>query len=126
MNRDSPPLLQSLGRGFKGRCPACGRGRLFNGFLRLAKSCNVCSLDYAFADAGDGPAVFVILIVGFIVVGSALYVELAYEPPMWVHAVLWPPLLLALALGLLRFLKGLMIALQFRNDARLGKLASKQ
>lgn len=122
----SGPRPSPVWCGIAGRCPACGRGRLFNGFLRLAKSCNVCSLDYAFADAGDGPAVFVILIVGFIVVGSALYVELAYEPPMWVHAVLWPPLLLALALGLLRFLKGLMIALQFRNDARLGKLASKQ
>jgi len=69
--------------------------------------------------------VFVILIVGFLMVGAALLVEVNYEPPLWVHAVLWPPLLLILALGLLRILKAGLVALQYRNDARQGRLAAK-
>ena len=76
------------------RCPRCGKGKLFDGFLTLAPRCEACGLDYSFVDAGDGPAVFVMFIAGFIVVGSALVVEVMYEPPYWVHAVLWLPLIL--------------------------------
>jgi len=100
--------------GLMGRCPRCGRGRLFNGYLTLAKRCEACGLDMAFADSGDGPAVFLILIVGFIVVAAALITEVAFQPPYWVHAVLWAPLAIGLPLLLLRPAKGLMIALQFR------------
>jgi uncharacterized protein (DUF983 family) len=82
-------------------------------------------LSYAFADAGDGPAVFVILIVGFLIVGAALLVEVNYEPPLWVHGVIWIPLLLLLSIGLLRLLKGLLIALQFHHQAREGRLTPK-
>lgn len=81
-----------------------------------------CGLDYSFADSGDGPAVFVIMIVGFIVVGLVLFVELSYQPPIWVHLVLWLPLTILLAGGVLRPLKGLMIALQFRHKAAEGQL----
>ena len=98
---------------------------MYKGFLTLASRCDACGLDFGFADAGDGPAVFVILIVGFLVVGAALLVEVNYEPPLWLHALLWPPLLLILALGLLRLLKGGLVSLQFRNDARQGRLVSK-
>ena len=70
-----------IGRGLSGRCPRCGKGRLFRGFLTLAPRCERCGLDYSFADSGDGPAVFVILIAGFVVVGAALVVEMLYEPP---------------------------------------------
>jgi uncharacterized protein (DUF983 family) len=108
-----------------GCCPGCGKGKLFAGFLTIAQRCNECGLDFGFADAGDGPAVFVILIVGFLIVGAALIVEVDYEPPLWVHALLWPPLLLLLALGLLRLLKAGLVSLQFRNDARQGRLAPK-
>ena len=108
--------------GLLGRCPSCGQGALFAGFLSLKKECDHCKLDYSFADAGDGPAVFVILFVGFIVVGGALYVELAYEPAYWVHAALWLPLTLILGLGLLRPLKALLVALQYRNKAKEGEL----
>jgi uncharacterized protein (DUF983 family) len=118
--------VSSLTVGLTGCCPACGKGRLFKGFLALADKCSACGLSYAFADAGDGPAVFVILIVGFIVVGSAMLVEITYEPPFWLHAVLWLPLMLVLALGLLRVLKAGLVALQYRNDARQGRLVSKQ
>jgi uncharacterized protein (DUF983 family) len=108
--------------GLRGRCPRCGEGRLFNGFLTLAPQCDVCGLDFAFADSGDGPAVFIMMIVGFIVVGLALYVEVAFHPPYWLHAVLWIPLVLGLALGLLRPLKGLLIAQQFVRDAAPGRV----
>ena len=76
------------------RCPRCRKGHLFSGFLNLRKECEACGLDYWFADAGDGPAIFVILLSGFIVVGAALLVEVAYQPPFWMHAVLWGPLIL--------------------------------
>ena len=117
--------VSSLRVGVTGCCPSCGKGRLFDGFLSVAKRCEACDLDLAFADAGDGPAVFVILIVGFLIVGAALLVEVSYEPPLWMHAVLWLPLMLVLALGLLRILKAGLVALQFRNDARQGRLAQK-
>jgi uncharacterized protein (DUF983 family) len=111
-----------VGRGLAGRCPRCGRGKLFDGYLTLAPRCTHCGLDYSFADAGDGPAIFVILIAGFIVVGAALMVEILYRPPYWVHALLWGPLILATTLWPLRALKGLLIALQFHHKAAEGKL----
>src|ERR1051325_11421243 len=108
---DHAAKLSPVRAGLGCRCPRCGRGRLFQGFLGLRPRCEVCGLDYAFADAGDGPAVFVILIAGFIVVGCALVVEVLYQPPFWLHALLWLPLILATTLLPLRPMKGLMIAL---------------
>lgn len=105
-----------------GRCPQCGEGKLFNGFLEVDKRCSECDLDLGFADSGDGPAVFVMLIVGFLTVASALWVELSFKPPLWVHAVIWLPVILGLSLALLRPFKSLLIALQFRNKARPGRL----
>ena len=87
----------------------------------MRESCEICGLDYAQADTGDGPAVFIILIVGAIVVFCAVMTEIWAMPPYWVHAVLWPPLILGLSLGLLRPMKALMIALQFRNQAGEGR-----
>lgn len=110
----------SAGLGCK--CPRCGKGKLFSGFLDLAPSCDKCGLDYSFADAGDGPAVFVILFAGFVVVALAFWVEATYSPPLWVHALLWIPLTLIVSLGMLRPLKGLMVALQYRNKAAEGRL----
>jgi len=119
MPHDGPdPAPSALLTGLTGRCPRCGRGRLFSGYLTLAKRCEACGLDMAFADSGDGPAVFLILIVGFITVAAALITEVAYQPPYWVHALLWAPLAIGLPLVLLRPAKGLMIALQFKHDAR--------
>ncbi len=104
------------------KCPRCGDGKLFVGFLRLAPACDHCGLDYKFADAGDGPAVFVILLAGFLVLGVALWVELTYEPPFWLYLVIFLPLTVAVCLGLLRPLKSLMVALQFHNKAAEGRL----
>ena len=112
-------------RGLLGRCPRCGEGKLFDGFLTLRPACNKCGLDYSFADAGDGPAVFVILIGGALVVLAALFTEVVYQPPYWVHAVLWVPLILIVTLAPLRMLKGLLIALQYHHKAAPGQLQRK-
>jgi len=116
-----PPVSPFLA-GLKCRCPRCGEGRMFSGFLELAPRCDKCRLDYGFADAGDGPAVFVILIAGFLVVGLAVVVEFVWRPPYWLHAILWIPLVLMVTLGLLRPLKGLLVALQFHHKAAEGRV----
>lgn len=121
-NRPHQALTDPTRAGLLGRCPRCGEGKLFAGFLTVAPRCSNCDLDYAFIDSGDGPAVFVILIIGFVVCGLALWVEVSFNPPLWVHLVLWLPLILALALPLLRALKGLMFALQYKHRAAEGRL----
>jgi uncharacterized protein (DUF983 family) len=118
-------LSSSVSRGLRGRCPQCGEGRLFNGFLTMRSHCDKCGLDYGFADAGDGPAIFVILIGGFIVVFAALITEVLYQPPFWLHAVLWVPLILLVTLLPLRLLKGVLIDLQFHHKAREGRMHSR-
>jgi uncharacterized protein (DUF983 family) len=80
-----------------------------------------CGLDYSFADAGDGPAVFVILIIGFVVVGLALWTEVTLSPPLWLHFIIWIPLALVLCLTALRLIKGVLITLQYRNKAQQGE-----
>jgi uncharacterized protein (DUF983 family) len=117
-----PPLGTTILRGLAGRCPRCGEGRLFAGFLTLAPRCSRCGLEYDFADAGDGPAVFVILFAGFVVAGAALVTEAVYAPPLWVHALLWGPLAVLACLGPLRPFKGVLIALQYRFQAAEGRL----
>lgn len=108
--------------GLSCRCPRCGRGRLFDGFLHVAPACTNCGLDYSFDDSGDGPVVFIILAAGSLVVGLALWVELTWSPPFWVHALLWTPLVLISTLGLLRPLKATLIALQYAKRAQEGRL----
>ena len=105
-----------------GRCPRCGRGKLFRGFLNVAPACGACGLDYSRFEAGDGPAVFVILIVGAIVAGGALLTEVWFHPPYWVHAVIWFPAVVLLSLGMLRPLKAGLIVLQYKHRAEEGRL----
>ncbi len=107
----------AIATGLACKCPRCGEGRLFAGFLTVAEHCAVCGLDFKKADSGDGPAVFIIFILGFLVVPAAIRVEFRFEPPMWLHLTIWPPVILGSALGLLRPMKGLMIALQYRHQA---------
>ncbi len=101
---------------FACRCPRCGEGRLFTGLLTVRPACPACGLDFSAEDAGDGPQVFVILFLGLIVVGLAAWVELKFEPPLWVHMVVWTPLILGGAILMLRPLKAGLIALQYRHD----------
>ncbi|MGJ4890576.1 DUF983 domain-containing protein [Bradyrhizobium sp. HKCCYLR20261] len=122
-----PPvtLAQTILRGLACRCPRCGQGKLFDGFLNLRKRCEVCDLDNAFIDTGDGPAIFIMMLAGAIVVGAALIVEVKYQPPFWVHAALWGPLILVTTLLPLRAMKSLLIALQFHHKAAPGRLVDK-
>lgn len=117
MSKTSPTSPSPLAAGLKGRCPRCGKGKLFSGFLDTAKSCGNCRLNYAFFDSGDGPAVFVIFLTGVLVVLAALIVEFKYQPDYWVHAALWLPATLIIGLGTLRPAKGLLLALQYHFKA---------
>lgn len=120
------PPVEPISAGLRGCCPRCGEGKLFSGFLTVAPRCGSCRLDYSFADAGDGPAVFVILIIGFIVVGLALWMEVSLNPPLWVHFLLWIPLTVVLSLTALRLIKGVLITLQYRNKAAEGRLENQR
>ena len=111
------PAVSPFIAGVLCRCPRCGQAPLYDGLLTIRERCAVCQLDLRAQDAGDGPAVFVILILGFIVVGLAALVEIKLEPPLWVHVLLWPGIILAGAIGMLRILKAGLIALQFRHRA---------
>ena len=120
--RSEHPPQEPFATGLRGRCPRCGEGGLFGGFLKLAPSCSACGLAFGFADSADGPAFFIITAVGFLVAGAALLVEIAYSPPIWVHVVLWGPLVLILCIGLLRPLKGVLVAYQYAHRAEPGRL----
>lgn len=128
MNEDKAiyPPVNPVQAGLRGRCPRCGQGKLFSGFLTVGKRCSSCGLDYSFADAGDGPAVFVILIIGFVVVGLALWAEVAYQPPLWLHFILWIPLAIVLCLVALKSFKGVLINLQYANKAVEGRIEDRE
>lgn len=117
----STTLLQAMLRGVACKCPRCGQGKLFNGFLTVAPACERCGLDFGFTDAGDGPAVFIILIAGFVVVFIALIIEVKYDPPIWVDAVISVPMVLAATLLPLRSMKSLLISLQYHHKASEGR-----
>lgn len=116
------PPVDPYSTGLLGRCPRCGNGHLFQGMLKVAPRCNACGLDYGFVDAGDGPVVFVMLIVGFILTGMALWLEFTFSPPVWLHIVIWGPVSLAMVIGVQRMVKGLLIALQYKNNAGQGTI----
>ncbi len=102
-------------------CPRCGNGKLFDGFIALKPSCQSCGLNYDFADSGDGPAVFIIMGAGALIVGLTLWTEINYAPPMWVHFAIFMPMTLIVCLGLLRPMKALMIHRQYATGAEQGK-----
>ncbi len=97
------------------RCPRCGKGPLFTGLLHIRDRCPVCGLDLEQSDAGDATAVPVILVLGSIIVGLAFWVDVRFEPPFWVHVVIWPIVTVPLAIVMMRPVKAAMVALQYRN-----------
>ena len=125
MNDTPPTLSESALRGIACKCPRCGKGSIYKGFLTLRPACESCDLDFAFMDSGDGPAIFMIMIAGAIVVGAALIVEIKYQPPFWLHAALWLPLIAATTLLPLRSMKSLLIALQYHHKAAPGRLIDR-
>jgi uncharacterized protein (DUF983 family) len=117
-SRPVSPLAAGLGC----RCPRCGEGKLFVNVLNMRDKCDGCGLDYKFVDTGDGPAVFAIFILGFLCIGGALIAEFKFGVPWWAHILLWGIVTPLIAVFLLRFLKALLIALQFKNKAEEGRL----
>ncbi len=99
------------------RCPVCGRGKLFDGFLKVAPACAACGADLSAADSGDGPVVFVILIVGGLVAFLALYAIFTTNWPIWLHLMIWLPLSVGLSLVAMRVFKSLLITAQFHFKA---------
>lgn len=120
------PKQDLLKTGLAGKCPRCGQGKVFKGFLATRERCSNCGLSFDFADSGDGPAVFIIMLVGFIVVALVLVTEVTWQPPIWLHLVIWLPLTTLLCLLTLRPLKGLMIAQQYTHGAREGQLEDRK
>ena len=115
MTERSWPPLSPFSTGLAGRCPRCGQGRLFAGYLALAPACEVCGLDLSPADSADGPAFFVMWGVAALVILLAGLTEVLFSPPLWVHLVLWIGLAIVGSAVLLRPVKGLMVALQYRH-----------
>ena len=103
--------------GFQCRCPHCGRGRLFSGYLKVVPRCESCGLELGTMDSGDGPAFFVMFIVLIITVPLVFMVWALFEPPVWVHAILWPIVVIGLSLSMLRPAKGMMIGQQYKHRA---------
>ena len=106
----------------KGCCPQCGARTLFDGMILFAPKCRACGLDFSAFNVGDGPAAFLTLIVGALVVIGAVSLELAAGPPFWVHLLIWPPVTLGLVIGGLRIGKAALLISEYRNAAREGKL----
>jgi len=118
-------MISPLQSAIAGLCPRCGAKALFAGPIKFAERCPACGLDFSAFNVGDGPAAFLTLIIGAIIAGSAIGVELGFSPPWWVHVLLWPVITLALLLGALRVAKGLLLALEYRNAAREGRIKDK-
>ena len=108
-----PPVVAAL----RGICPRCGNAPMFKGMAGFQPTCRSCGLDFQSFNVGDGPAAFLIFIVGGLIVGLAIWVELSFSPPFWVHILL--------TVGLLRLAKGLLLALEYQRGAREGRLRDR-
>jgi uncharacterized protein (DUF983 family) len=104
-----------------GLCPRCGAKTLFAGFARFAPKCRACQLDIAAFNVGDGPAAFLTLVIGALITGLAIWLELSASPPWWLHVLIWPPLTALMVLVSLRYSKGALLALEYRHRAREGR-----
>ncbi len=111
--------------GIAGKCPRCGRGKLFTGYRTVAEVCQSCGLSFRFADSGDGAAWFVMLIAGAIAVGLALWVELTWQPSYSVHALIAVPAAVILPLVLLRPVKGILLCQQYKTKAAPGEASER-
>ena len=114
MGPDQPHAEPGVARAaLTGRCPRCGQGKLFSGWIMVAPRCTVCGLDLSRVDTGDGFVVPILMVLGAMIVGGALWLDFTYEPPLWVHALIWPPLIVVLALVMTRYLKSFLAVQQY-------------
>jgi uncharacterized protein (DUF983 family) len=116
------PDVPPIDSGLKGSCPRCGAKTLFAGYVRFADKCPDCALDFSAFNVGDGPVVFLTLGIGALVTAMALWVEFTFQPGVLIHALLWIPITLGLVVLMLRFSKGLLLALEYRNKASEGRI----
>jgi uncharacterized protein (DUF983 family) len=107
----------------RGLCPRCGTPGLFRGAVSFAPRCSACNLDFAAFNVGDGPAAFLIMVVGALVTIGAVTLQLKAEPPFWLHILIWVPVTALLVVGLLRIAKGALLVLEYRNRAKEGRIA---
>jgi len=112
--------------GLRGVCPRCGAKTLFDGLIRFAPRCRACGLDYAAFNVGDGPAAFLTLVIGALVCAAAIIFELVASPPWWLHVLLWVPITIFLVVASLRVAKGMLIASEYRNRAREGRIVLEE
>ena len=124
-SNDEWPRLEPWRVGIRGKCPRCGKGKLFSSFLKIAPRCDVCGLEYDFADPADGPAFFVICFGCVPAVFFAVWAELTFQPPFWFHIVVSTPVVFLSCVPLLRPLKGWLVASQFHHKAEEGKLVGR-
>ena len=109
--------------GLRSLCPRCGAKTLFVGMIKFAPRCGNCGLDFDAFNVGDGPAAFLTLIIGTLICIAAITLELAAHPPIWLHMLLWPPITIGLVIGSLRVAKGMLLASEYRNHAREGRIS---
>lgn len=122
-NPEQAPATPLVRAALQARCPRCSVGPLFKSWVSFAPRCRACGLDLSAFNVGDGPAAFLILIVGGLVTALALFLQLAASPPFWVHILLWVPLTTALVILCLRLSKAALLVLEYRNQAREGRIA---
>tara|TARA_R110002020_G_scaffold52911_2_gene148357 strand:- start:1761 stop:2180 length:420 start_codon:yes stop_codon:yes gene_type:complete len=116
------PPLEPIRTGVRGRCPRCGQGHLFQGFIKMRPSCEVCGLDYAFADPADGPAFFIMMFGCIPSTIFALWLQVVHEPAWWVHFLTTAPLMLLTCVPPLRPVKGWLVASQYFHKAQEGSI----
>jgi uncharacterized protein (DUF983 family) len=114
------PPLDPTQMGLKGKCPRCGQGQMFAGALKIRPACNSCGLDFSALDVGDGAVVFVVMFANIIVLGGALAMENTFSPPLWLHILMWPIVIVALCVWLTRLIKGVLLAHQYVRKAAPG------
>lgn len=120
MDGAAPPSIAAVS--LRGLCPRCGAASLFAGWTRFADRCRECGLDFYRFNVGDGPAAFLTLALGAVVVILAIALELTLHPPLWVHMLIWIPVTAGAVVWSLRIAKAALLAAEYRNDAREGRL----
>jgi uncharacterized protein (DUF983 family) len=113
----APAAVAPVQVALRGLCPRCGAPTLFSGWVRFADRCSACGLDISAFNVGDGPAAFLILILGAVIVAAAITLELSLSPPFWVHILIWIPVTAIAVMGALRISKAALLALEYRNKA---------
>lgn len=110
------PRLSSVATGLRCACPRCGRGRLYQGLLSVRDTCDECGLDFSQLNTDDSAAFFIIVIYSAVIIPAALWVEFSFEPPIWVHILIWIPVILAGTIAMMRPFKAWLVAQHYKHN----------